>query len=510
MFKPKAYPIPRAKGGSLTMLDADRAARPAGARSADAGGRKRQAPAQGIGDGDVPAPRSVRGQRHRHRRERHRPEHPARPLQRPLSRVPRSRNRCRHGGHVHADGRERRQGLRHVQRPGLPHGRPRCRQLRGSRCDHRRNRSLRGRRRHDDRGAAWRTWRPAKYYGDRRGRRVETKTSEVAETVRLRRGDVQGQAMTRVAAAVVQAAPVAFDREATLEKVAAPPPRRPRRGASSSSSPRRSCRLSARAGLRRASARARPRAASCSAATGSAVDVPGPAVDALGARARDRRLPGHRRRRARRRHALLHGPVLRPRRRAAGQAPQADADRRRAARLGLRRRLDAARLDTPIGRLGAVICWENYMPLLRMRMYAKGVQLYCAPTADDRETWQPTMRHIALEGRCFVLSRNQFARRADYPADYPASEGGRPGDGHDPRRQLHRRPAGAGPGRAALRRARHPDGRAGPGRDRAGQVRLRRRRPLRPAGRLPAHRQREAAAAGGIELQDRSPAFRGE
>jgi len=64
-------------------------------------------------------------------------------------------------------------------------------------------------------------------------------------------------------------------------------------------------------------------------------------------------------------------------------------------------------LETPLGRLGAVICWENYMPAMRLAMYAKGIELYCAPTVDDRETWAVSMRHIAFEGRCFVLSAVQ-------------------------------------------------------------------------------------------------------
>ncbi|MCP4753060.1 MAG: carbon-nitrogen hydrolase family protein [Proteobacteria bacterium] len=77
-------------------------------------------------------------------------------------------------------------------------------------------------------------------------------------------------------------------------------------------------------------------------------------------------------------------------------------------------------VDTPLGRLGSVICWENYMPFLRMHMFAQGVQLYCAPTADSRDTWLSTMRHIALEGRCFVLSACQYLTRNDCPEDYAA------------------------------------------------------------------------------------------
>jgi nitrilase len=74
-------------------------------------------------------------------------------------------------------------------------------------------------------------------------------------------------------------------------------------------------------------------------------------------------------------------------------------------------------VDTPYGKLGAVICWENYMPALRMAMYQQRVAIYCAPTADDRDTWKSTMQHIALEGRCFVLSACQHLRRSQFPAD---------------------------------------------------------------------------------------------
>ncbi|KAL6634802.1 hypothetical protein ACP70R_027473 [Stipagrostis hirtigluma subsp. patula] len=71
--------------------------------------------------------------------------------------------------------------------------------------------------------------------------------------------------------------------------------------------------------------------------------------------------------------------------------------------------------DTPLGKIGALICWENKMPLLRTALYGKGIEIYCAPTADSRPVWQASMTHIALEGGCFVLSANQFCRRKDYP-----------------------------------------------------------------------------------------------
>jgi nitrilase len=79
-------------------------------------------------------------------------------------------------------------------------------------------------------------------------------------------------------------------------------------------------------------------------------------------------------------------------------------------------------LVTPHGRLGGLICWENYMPMARMAMYGKGVEIYLAPTADSRDSWQATVRHIALEGRCFVLSCCQYVTRDMYPADFEVAD----------------------------------------------------------------------------------------
>ena len=74
-------------------------------------------------------------------------------------------------------------------------------------------------------------------------------------------------------------------------------------------------------------------------------------------------------------------------------------------------------VETEIGKIGGLICWENYMPLARMAMYNKGIELYLAPTADARDTWQATLRHIACEGRCFVLGCNQYMTKEMYPDD---------------------------------------------------------------------------------------------
>ena len=227
--------------------------------------------------------------------------------------------------------------------------------------------------------------------------------------------------------AVVQAAPVAFDRERTLEKLHTLAGEAARKGARLVLFPE-------------AFVSAYPRGLDFGAVVGSrseqgrdefqrywdsSVDVPGPAVDALSRTARANEI------------YLVVGVVERD----GGTlyctvlffAPDGGY-------LGKHRKLmptaserlvwgfgDGSTMpvfETPLGKIGAVICWENYLPLMRAAMYAKGIELYCAPTADPRDSWIASMRHIAVEGRCFVLACNQFNRRRDFPADYSAAFAG--------------------------------------------------------------------------------------
>lgn len=84
-------------------------------------------------------------------------------------------------------------------------------------------------------------------------------------------------------------------------------------------------------------------------------------------------------------------------------------------------------VNSAAGRLGAAICWENHMPMLRTAMYAKGVQVWCAPTVDERDVWQSSMRHIAHEGRCFVISACQVQPSPnDLGIEVPGWEPARP------------------------------------------------------------------------------------
>jgi nitrilase len=76
-------------------------------------------------------------------------------------------------------------------------------------------------------------------------------------------------------------------------------------------------------------------------------------------------------------------------------------------------------VETPLGRLGSLICWENYMPLARFALYAQGPDLYLAPTWDAGSGWVSTMRHIALEGRCWVLGNGTAMQGRDVPEDFP-------------------------------------------------------------------------------------------
>jgi nitrilase len=233
--------------------------------------------------------------------------------------------------------------------------------------------------------------------------------------------------MTKTRVAVVQAAPVGFDRDATMDRVAGLARDAAATGAHLAVFPEafvsgypKGADFGARVGQRTTEGRDWFRRYH-----ESAVDIPGPDVDRLGTIARDNDLH------------LVVGVVERSGGTLYCTAVFIGPD---GVLLGSHRKVMPTAMEriiwgfgdgstlpviqTPLGRIGAVICWESYMPQLRLAMYDQGIQLYCAPTVDDRETWLPTMRHIALEGRCFVLSACQFARRSDYPADYPVEADG--------------------------------------------------------------------------------------
>lgn len=241
--------------------------------------------------------------------------------------------------------------------------------------------------------------------------------------------DQLGQVPPSFRVAVVQAAPVVFDRDATLEKVRALAAGAASRGARMAVFPEaflsgypKGLDFGARIGGRTAEGRRMFRRY-----FESAVDIPGTAVDALGGIAREHSIyvvMGV----IERDGGTLYCTVL-----FFDPGGQLMGKHRKLMPTAMERLVwgmgDGSTLpvfDTPLGRMGAVICWENYMPLLRTAMYAKGIQLYCAPTVDDRDTWARSMQHIAFEGRCFVLSPVQYLRRADCPADYPAVQGDDP------------------------------------------------------------------------------------
>jgi nitrilase len=235
--------------------------------------------------------------------------------------------------------------------------------------------------------------------------------------------------MSIVRSAVIQDSPVVFDREATIEKTGNLVRQAAEQGAQLVVMPEGfvsaypiGLDFGARVGLRQPKGRDDFRRY-----YESAMDVPGPTCDALGEITREARV------------LLVIGVIEReggtlyctvlffsPDGRMMGKHRKLMPTAMERLIWGFGDGSTLSLFDTPLGRIGSVICWENYMPMLRMHMYAQGIQLYCAPTADSRDTWFASMRHIALEGRCFVLSCCQYLTRADCPEDYAAIQGNDP------------------------------------------------------------------------------------
>jgi nitrilase len=238
-----------------------------------------------------------------------------------------------------------------------------------------------------------------------------------------------GDAFPVVKAAVVQAAPVLFDREATVEKALGLVSDATRNGSKLILFPE-------------AFIPAYPRGLSFGTVVGgrkpegrltwerywaNSVDVPGPTTDRLGEAAReaDAYLAiGVIERDSQYSRGTLYCTLL-----YFGPDGQLLGKHRKIMPTAAERLIWGAgdgstltTINTEIGTLGGLICWENYMPLARTFMYSKGVEIYLAPTADARERWNSTLRHISLEGRCFVLGCNQYVTKSMYPSDLEGIE----------------------------------------------------------------------------------------
>jgi nitrilase len=231
-----------------------------------------------------------------------------------------------------------------------------------------------------------------------------------------------------VKVACVQAEPVVLDREATLEKLASLTSEAAGEGAELVVFPETFVSVYPTSAWARALAGwADPRAkAAFAALVRSAVEVPGPAVDRLGEIAREHSVwlvtgvneldPS--------RNGTVYNALL-------YHAPEGSlALKHRKLVPTNHERLvwgqgDGGGLhaiETPLGRLGGLICWENYMPLARFALYESGVEIYLASTADDSDEWQATLVHIARESRAFVVSPCHFQRASAYPEDFPLRE----------------------------------------------------------------------------------------
>jgi nitrilase len=231
-----------------------------------------------------------------------------------------------------------------------------------------------------------------------------------------------------VKVACVQAEHVVFDREATLERVAGLTAEAAARSARLVVFPETFVSVYPSSAWAKALAGwSDPRAkAAFAALVGSAVEVPGPAADRLGEIAREHSVwlvtgvnaldPA--------RNGTVYNALL-------YHAPDGSLalEHRKLVPTNHERLVwgqgdggGLRALETPLGRIGGLVCWENYMPLARFALYESGVEIYIASTADDSDEWQATLVHIARESRSFVVSPCHFQRTSAYPDDFPLSD----------------------------------------------------------------------------------------